>query len=170
MKSIAEVEPIWYKVLKLAIGVIFNIKASLTEIILGVSPIIIANQINSVKHYLKVNIFRTDHDQLRRQIDNQLEEKSHKVTMRVKDVYQFLLWKLKLKPNDFTEDVAILKANNLEKFSSLSMTSCSYTKSIINAFTEKVWQDQTNSQFQLDGYNVAPKVYIKKLRLLPPLN
>ena len=32
MKSIAEVEPIWYKVLKSAIGVVFNIKASLAEI------------------------------------------------------------------------------------------------------------------------------------------
>ena len=78
--------------------------------------------------------------------------------MRVKDVYQFLLWKLELKPNDFTEeDIAILKANNLEKFSSLSMTSCSYTKPLIKAFTEKVWQDRTNSQLQLDGYNKAPK-------------
>ena len=47
--SIKEVEKLWYKIIKSAVGAVFSIKTSLAEAILGVQPITVSNKINSIK-------------------------------------------------------------------------------------------------------------------------
>ena len=56
-QSIKEVESAWYRTIKAALGAVFNMGLSTAEMILGVLPLPIANKVNSVKHFLKPNIF-----------------------------------------------------------------------------------------------------------------
>ena len=67
-RSIKEVEVIWYKIIKSAVGAVFNVRKSLIETIVGVPPITITNRINTVKHFLKLNIFNIPHDPLRQHL------------------------------------------------------------------------------------------------------
>ena len=47
---------LWYKMMKTTIGSVFNTSAVLNEVILWNPPIEIINDMNKVKHYLKVNM------------------------------------------------------------------------------------------------------------------
>lgn len=166
-KSIQEVESVWYRMIKAATGAVFNIKLSLAEVILGVLPLVVSNRINSVKHYLKLNIFPTTEDPLVTLINEQLESISYnRLTNNIKDVFQFLQWKTQIQPDSFTEkDVYIIGNNYLEKYSELSQSSCAYSKPLIKAYSETVWQALVNSQYQLEGYSDAPIVSSTKLKL-----
>ena len=59
-----EVNKIWYKLFKSSVGATFNIKFSIDESILGVTPISIQTTINQVKHLLKLQINDLPEDSL----------------------------------------------------------------------------------------------------------
>ena len=73
-RSIMEVERTWYKVLKEASGAVFNIEQTSAEILLGVPPLEIHANVNSIKHMLKMNILPSLQDPLKELITRQLED------------------------------------------------------------------------------------------------
>ena len=164
-KSLAEVKSTWYKVLKSATGAVFNIKLETAEILLGVPPLETQNRINSIKHILKMNILPPMKDPLKDLICHQLSSTSYcRATGKMKDAFQFLKWKMEYFDSDFTEDErSIIENSQFENFGQLSVKACSYTKGIIRKFIELLWQSKSNSIYQLDGYQEAPKVYLAKL-------
>ena len=168
-RSIKEVEGAWYRTIKAALGAVFNVKLSIAEMILGVLPLTISNKVNSVKHLLKLNIFPNIEDPLKKLVDNHTKTGSYSpLTGKIKDVFQFLLWKSSLHPEDFTEeDLLIINNRDLEKFSCLSIKGCRYSKSEMKNYSEQLWQSSTNSQYQLEGFTEAPTVSTTKLKFPP---
>ena len=63
--NLADINKLWYKVLKSTLGATFNVKLELCEIISGLPPIVVQNSINSIKHFLKLNVKKDDNDPLR---------------------------------------------------------------------------------------------------------
>ena len=60
-----DIKKLWYKVLKSTLGATFNVKLELCEIIPGLLPIMFQNLINSIKHFLNINVKKDDTDPLR---------------------------------------------------------------------------------------------------------
>ena len=90
------------------------------------------------------------------------------VTGKVKDVFQFLLWKSSIIPEHFTnEDLKIINNHDLGKLTSLSIKGYSYSKSVMKHYSEQLWQSSINSQYQLEGYTEAPTVSATKLKFPP---
>ena len=52
-RSIKVVEKVWYKMLMSVIGAVFHIRQSLAEVIVGIPPISVANEVKSTKHSSK---------------------------------------------------------------------------------------------------------------------
>ena len=170
-RSIKEVEHVWYKMLKSALGAVFNVKLATSEAILGVPPIAISNRVNSIKHVLKLNIFdQSDGDPLKDFIISHLKSNNYSpLTGKVKETYQFLVWKSKRQPESFTtQDLQIINNMDLERFSELTPKSCMYSKGLIKMFTVSIWQTTIDSQYQAEGFTDAPKVSATKLRF--PMN
>jgi hypothetical protein len=165
-QSIREIEHIWYKMLKSALGAVFNVKRCIAEAILGVIPVDISNKINSIKHFLKLNILGGDDDPLRVMITNHLKTNNYtSLTGKVKEAFHFLGWKSLTEPSHFSvNDLQIIKSVHLEKFEELSSKACSYTKTQIKNYSEFIWQSSMDSQFQLDGFSDSPKVSATKLK------
>jgi len=168
-RSIKEIESAWYRTIKAALGAVFNVRISTAEMILGVLPLTISNKVNSVKHLLKLNIFPDIEDPLKKLINTQTQLGSYSpLTGKIKDVFQFLSWKSSIHPEHFTkEDQNIINNHDLEKFSSLSIKGCSYSKSVMKHYSEQLWQSSINSQYQLEGYTEAPTVSTTKLKFPP---
>ena len=51
--NMGEIERLWGKIAKTAVGAVFNVNHSILEVIHGVPPLQIQNEINKIKHYLK---------------------------------------------------------------------------------------------------------------------
>ncbi len=49
-----EINGLWYKISKSAVGAVFNVHQSILEVILGIPPLLVTNRINTTKHYLKM--------------------------------------------------------------------------------------------------------------------
>ena len=64
-KNVTDINKLWYTVSKTSLGATFDIKLELCEIILGLPPIDISNEIHGVRHFLKLNLSSTDDDPLR---------------------------------------------------------------------------------------------------------
>ena len=151
-RSIRELEPLWYKMIKSAIGAVFNVSLCLGEIILGIPPITITNKLNSIKHLLKINISQIPDDPLRDMISQHLMESNVRTFNRVKEAFLFLQWKLIKTPEDFSNtDTTIVSSGDIQGFSYLSDSSCSYTKTQIQHYTEELWQKSVNNQYCMDG-------------------
>ena len=165
-KTIRELESSWYRPIKAALGAIFHVKHSLAEAIMGVLPIQISNKVNSIKHFLKLNILPCDNDPLKRLVEEQIQDNQHsRIHTRIKHVFQFLEWKLSAYPNKFSYDEKNIIANKeFSKFCSLSIKCCDYTKDQIIKFGEKLWQDTISRQYQLEGYTEVPIVSTTKLK------
>ena len=56
---------LWCKVIKTSIGATFNVKTEICEIILGLPPLELFNGVNTIKHFMKLNIKKSDNDPLR---------------------------------------------------------------------------------------------------------
>ena len=168
-RSIKEVESAWYRTIKAALGAVFNVRLTTAEMILGVLPLNISNKVNSVKHILKLNIFPNKEDPLKHLIEDQMKSGSYSpLTGKVKDVFQFLLWKSSILPEHFTsEDLKVINNHDLEKLTSLSIKGCSYSKSVIKHYSKWLWQSTINSQYQLEGYTKEPTVSTTKLKFPP---
>ena len=166
-KSAQEIEPLWYKMLKAAVGAVFNVKQSVTEVILGIAPIQTTAAINRVKHLLKLNIANHPADPLRALIcDEIVDSKYSQSAKNIKDVWQFLKWKGYNFPADFTtNDTSIISNHDLKNFVNLSISCCQYTKQQMKTFTEMLWQKRLNNQFHLEGFAASPKPNLTKLAI-----
>ena len=130
-----------------------NVSLCLGEIILGIPPITITNKLNSIKHLLKINISQIPDDPLRDMISQHLMESNVRTFNRVKEAFLFLQWKLIKTPEDFSNtDTTIVSAGDIQGFSYLSDSSCSYTKTQIQHYTEELWQKSVNNQYCMDGH------------------
>ena len=153
------------QMIKSAIGAVFNVSLCLGEIILGIPPITITNKLNSIKHLLKINISQIPDDPLRDMISQHLMESNVRTFNRVKEAFLFLQWKLIKTPEDFSNtDTTIVSSGDIQGFSYLSDSSCSYTKTQIQHYTEELWQKSVNNQYCMDGHQYYPKVQCSKIR------
>ena len=85
---------------------------------------------------------------------------------KMKDVYQFFVWKAHHFPMNFTTvDLKIINNLELESFADLSTSSCTYTRGQMRKYSEILWQGTINSQFQSEGYNESPKVSVDKIKI-----
>ena len=161
--NINEIEQLWYKMIKAAVGAVFNIKKSLAEVILGLPPLLLVNDVYRVKHYLKLNIAKTVGDQLRIDLSED-EDVSTALRNDLKMVFKFLSWKQSLQPKLFTEkDKNIILSRDHDQFTNLSATACSYSKSLIKIFTESLWQKKICTEYQCEGYSNIPVVSCNSL-------
>ena len=168
-KNMAEIESLWYRIVKAATGAVFNVRKSTAEIIVGLPPLRIQNRINKIKHFLKLNINPAPVDKLRDLITicyrNQ-QEKSIPVELSscLKEVFKFLAWKVETSPNDFTEtDLEVVNENRVEDYFTLSMKACSYTKELMNKYTEKIWGISIKNELNMNGFQHIPRPSCNKL-------
>ena len=166
-KSITEIETIWYKIIKSAVGAIFNIRTSIAEVILGLPPLKLQNTMNKIKHYLKLNIKPSIEDKLRNFIQECFKNE-HPTPIELfntmKEVYTFLQWKLLHSPEHFNEnDISIINAQDYSRYFNLSSKSCSYTKRTICKYIENLWFKKLQNEFLAEGIQHPPKPSCKKL-------
>ena len=166
-KSMEEVNKIWYKLIKSSVGATFNIKLSIGEVILGVTPISIQTTINQVKHLLKLQINDSPEDSLKEYVRNCVESKISQpaeLKTAMKEVYKFLRFKLTRHPNDFTEeDADIISNQDIRHYCDLSHKSCSYTKNCIRKYTEVIWQEKLRNQSLVEGEGHIPRPSCSRL-------
>ena len=166
-KSIKEIENIWYKIIKSAVGATFNIRRSVAEIILGLPPLSIQNKINQLKHYLKLNIKPAVEDKLRDYIQgcvSQNHPMPAEVTSSLKEIFKFLNWKVQMHPKDFSQDdVEIIESHDRKRYFDLSTKACSYTKETILKYTETMWYSSVKNEFSMEGISHPPKPSCSKL-------
>ena len=158
--------------LKSSLGAVFNVKLETAEAILGVLPIHISNRLNSIKHYLKLNINNEEishSDPLREFLTSHLRQNNYShITKRVKEVFQFLSWKANKHPKGFTsQDTQIIDTWDIQRFTDLSSKCCSYSKVTMKTYAELLWKSTINSQFQAEGFSKAPIVSTDKLKFGP---
>ena len=155
-----DINKVWYKIIKSSVGAVFNIRRSLAEIILGIPPLQVLNKINRIKHYLKINLCPTPGDRLLEFIKNcNVDESNSPIDLcsYFKEVYRFLRWKLIKYPEHFTQKETVIIANgSVNEYCELSPKSCSYTKVIIDAYTEKLWENSITNEYQLEGHYHHP--------------
>ena len=166
-KSIKEIESIWYKIIKSAVGATFNIRLSVAEVILGLPPLSVQNNVNQVKHYLKLNIRPAVEDKLRDYLLGCFTEQHptpSEVNCSMKEIFKFLNWKLQLYQPDFTEsDKRIIETQDRNRYFQLSPKACSYTKQIIAKYTESIWYRKIKNEFAMEGIQHPPRPSCKKL-------
>ena len=166
-KSTKEIEGVWYKITKSAVGAVFNVRQSTAEIILGLPPLYLQNMINQLKHYLKLNIKPSREDKLRDFIKgcfSQQHPTPAEVTCSMKEVFKFLKWKQQLHPRDLNEtDIIIIETQDLSKYFELSPKSCSYTKQTITKYMELLWYRRLQNEFLIEGIQHTPKPSCSKL-------
>ena len=165
--SIKEIEGVWYKIIKSAVGAVFNVRTSIAEVILGLPPLLIQNLLNQIKHFLKLNIKASPEDKLREFIQGCFIGKHPtppELSTIMPEVFKFLQWKLQHYPKEFIDsDCAIIKAKNYSEYFNLSSKSCSYTKPIINKYIEMLWYNKLKNEFLTDGNQYVPKPSCNKL-------
>ena len=64
-QTLSHIKNLGYKVIKTSIGATFNVKTEICEIILGLPPLELFNEVNTIKHFMKLNIKKSDNDPLR---------------------------------------------------------------------------------------------------------
>ena len=166
--NLNQINKFWYKVLKSITGAIFNIKHEIAEVILGLPPLEVVNKMNEIKHFLKLNIAPVPGDRYVEFITSEYSEENNTpriIHSKFKNVFEFLLWKTKHYKADFTEeDVQIITEKSYSNYFNLSSKACNYTKNMINKYIENVlWKASLITQFQIDGYNIAPQPSVQML-------
>ena len=166
-KSIAELEGVWYKIMKSAVGATFNIRRSIAEIILGLPPLSLQNVINKVKHYLKFNIRSAVEDKLREYLQGCFSGQytmSAEVSNTMKEVFKFLKWKIQMQLRDFTDDdIRIISNQDKGSYFQISSKACSYTKELISKYIESLWYSKVKNEFMMEGIQHPPKPSCSKL-------
>ena len=164
-----KIEKLWYKMLKTATGAVFNISCTRAEVILGIPPLRTVNKVNTIKHYLKMNIFKQKDDMLKGFITkNLLLGRDANVTLRseMKDVYLFLEWKVKQSTIIYSQgDTSIIVSKDFAAFENLSTKICCYSKGEMISFTEYLWQRSLDNISQMNGEPCAPTVSCKRLKI-----
>ena len=161
-KNLKEIEQLWYKIVKSAVGATFNIRKSLAEIIIGLPPISLQNELNKIKYYLKLNIKPEKEDRVREFIKNCYKksiptEVFSELRTIMKTIFKFSQWKLENYTSDFTDqDKTITQQKLFEDYFKLSTKACSYTKSMITKYTEVIWGQRVKNEFTAEGYHHSP--------------
>ena len=165
--NLGDIEKLWSKLIKSAVGSVFNIKTSIGEVIIGVTPLSIQTTTNRIKHYLKLNINKSPEDKLMNFISHCTSEGNNKLAelkTTMKDVFKFLKWKLQVAPNHFDNiDKYIIQNQDYGNFCRLTSKSCSYTKPMFKKYIEKLWHDKMINQARMDGEQNVPKPSCQKL-------
>ena len=166
-KNLNDINQIWNKLIKSAVGSIFNIKTSIGEVILGVPPISVQTIINRTKHYLKLNIKKMPEDTVSKYVsactDNRINQPVE-LKSAMKEVFKFLNWKLSVTPGDFTEeDERVISRKEEKHYVDLSSKACSYTKGLIKKYTEKIWYEKLTNQGLSEGEAHIPRPSFNKL-------
>ena len=91
--NMLELNKLWYKVAKSAIGAVFNVQHTIAEIILGIPPLSITGRILVVKHYLKA--LSMPNDIHRNFLESQVQSGNSLVLSHMRDVMKFIKWKAK---------------------------------------------------------------------------
>ena len=158
--NMKEINKLWYHILKSIIGAVLNISQDVAEIILGVPPLHIQVKVNSIKHFLKLNIKPVESDRYREFIletYNDLTKSPRTMHNKFKDIFLFLNWKMNISSSDFnTTDKEIVGDKMYSRFLNLSTKSCSYSKELMKKYTEHLWNKSVTTQFQLEGYQSSP--------------
>ena len=158
--NISAINKLWYHVLKSIIGAVLNINQVVAELILGVPPLLIQSKVNSIKHFLKLNIKPVPRDRYKEFIletYNDMTKTPRTLHIKFKDIFLFLNWKMNLSSSDFNEsDKEIVSENLFSNFINLSAKSCSYSQDLMKKFTEYLWKKSLTTQFQLEGYPTSP--------------
>ena len=160
-QNLSDLNHLWYHILKSVIGAELNISHNIAELILGIPPIHIQTQIHSIKHFLKIINRPVQQDIFKEFLCTSYkpETKSPKVLHnKLKDTLNFLQWKIDLYPSHFNQnDRHIVCDRQICNIFNLSVKSASYTKHMMNEYTEKVlWGATIRNQFMMDGYHVSP--------------
>ncbi|KAL5265903.1 hypothetical protein ACHWQZ_G006532 [Mnemiopsis leidyi] len=152
-----QINKLWYKVSKTAVGAVFNTHGAILEVILGVPPIQTTQKIIAIKHYLKA---LSDNEDIHcRFIGNQVAEGNPRVLCHLRDVQKFLSWKAEnFREEIETGDLAILSQRDIEPLLQLSQKTLRYTKGMIQLFTETLWQDSLNNRLMMEGWSTIPIV------------
>ena len=138
-ENMIDIDKLWYSITKSSVGAIFHVNRSILEVIVGIPPLQIQKKIISIKHYLKAIT-----------VDSGSDLMNPSVTAIIRDVYRFLIWKLSVMPNVFTQnDRNLITERNICKYTELSADACTYTKDIINKFTKSLWQVSLETDFTL---------------------
>ena len=158
--NLAKFKKLWYKIVKTSIGAILNVSQTAAEVILGLPPLDIQTKINRIKHFLKLNIHPNQDDLYKQTIKDMYNPNSKSPPIlynSLKEVFQFLNWKLKNYPHQFTDfDKDIINSTDFEGFGYLNSKACSYTKTIINGYTEHLWSSYLKNKYQSEGYSKVP--------------
>lgn len=159
-ENMKHINSLWYKILKSVTGAVFNINQNIAEVILGLPPIQIQTKVNSIKHFLKMNIKPLPHDRYQEFITqsyNETERTPKTLHTKFREIYSFLQWKINLYKSHFTSEDAVIVCNKVfSQYFLLSPKSCSYSKDMINKYIELLWKETLNHQFQLEGYPTSP--------------
>ena len=169
-KNMKDINCLYYKILKSTIGAVFNVRQSISEIILGIPPISIQNKVNQIKHYLKIITSKVPEDPLVTTIQKITSSNIIPADMYqvLRAVYKFLRWKSQLRPEDFTqEDETIIQQSDYTKFYLLSQRCGLYTKDLIKKYTEILWASSIENEYLNDGHSAIPIPSCTPLQLNP---
>ena len=162
--SIAEINTLYYKILKSSVGAVFNVKKSTAEVILGLPPLDIINQINRVKHYLKINLNNLPGDRMKEMVNVELNSESARqgeIYHALRQVFKFLKWKNTYHSEEInTADRRIINSSDISEFTKLSRNTCKYSKTTINQYIEQLWSKKLENEFLQEGHSSIPKATI----------
>ena len=165
--NIKEIEKLWYKMIKSAVGAVFNVSQTIAEIILGIPPLQIINQINKIKHHLKLNMNNEDGDRLTSLITKTVTEEQTtpvELVCALKETLRFLKWK-GINNQISAEDSEIINNNNIQRFFDISPEACKYTKKMMTEYTEFIWKKTVTNYYQANGKSIIPTPSCKPLAL-----
>ena len=153
-----EINKLWYKIAKSAVGAVFNVQNNILEAILGIPPLNVTNRVITVKHYLKA-ICNPDGDVHRSFINSEIDSGNSQILAHFRDIQKFLKWKAEVYPDSFnSNDTQIIDCSDVSQLFSLSKKACHYTKGSIRMFTEFIWQECITNQLIIEGWPHIPKV------------
>ena len=157
--NMSEIERLWGKIAKTAVGAIFNVNHSILEVILGVPPLQIQNQVYKIKHYLKAITVETGSSNYLKFIVAECRNNNPVVSNNIRTVFKFLDWRIHGIRNKFSaSDCDIINNRDIDSFGMLSASCCIYTKKMMTDYTESIWQESVERRQQLLGDSRIPNV------------
>ena len=171
-KNTKKINKLLNQISKTAIGAVFNVNSRLSELILGTPPIEILNNMNVIKHFLKIIMVAKQHpednsnDCLFMHIKSLCFSESIPSALyrQLKLSYEFLNWKFKCTPEQFTAaDKQIISELEYSSYHLVSAKSCTYTKQMFKQFLKICWQKSIINYFTAEGYHQLPKAVMDPL-------
>ena len=130
-ENLSDLNHLWYHILKSVIGAELNIGHNIAELLLGIPPIHIQTQVNSIKHFLKIINKPVQQDIYKEFLCtsyNAVTKSPCNLHKKLKDTISFLEWKFNHYPSHFNQnDQDIVSGRQIENIFNLSVKSGSYT-------------------------------------------